>query len=82
MSDLPQIPTAEGEALLREAEVSSLDRLFSLNPELWTDSDWLEYVTEVRAQRVRWDKAEAEGKRRAPAAPKGKAKLDLGGIDL
>lgn len=80
----PMLPTAEGEALLREASPTSLDRLFSLNPELWTEADWLQYVTEVRAQRVRWDRAEAEGKKRAPAAPKPTkaGKIDLNGAEL
>jgi len=69
------MPTAEGEALLAEAVPSSLDLLFSRDPEGYSQRDIAEIVAELRAQRVRYDAAEAAGKRppRPKSAPKAKA---------
>lgn len=92
METSPQVPAAEGQLLLGEVAANSLELLFSKAPSLMTDDDLKAIVAEQRAQRRRWDMAEATGAKRAPKAPTEpkatKAKkalavpIDMTGIEL
>ena len=92
METSPQVPAAEGQLLLGEVSANSLELLFSKDPATITDDELKIIVAEQRAQRRRWDMAEASGAKRAPKAlpePKAtKAKkalaapIDMTGIEL
>lgn len=64
---------------LREASPSSLDELFSRDPEHYSTQDLDRIVHALREQRERWAKTEAEPKSRAvravKAAPRAAQKL-------
>lgn len=62
---------------LTEAQPESLQELFDKDPLSLTDSDVEKIVTELRAARALWVKAEAKGKK--VAAPKN---LSLADLDL
>jgi len=80
---------------LLEARVDSIDELFSRDPEGYTKgpdgtpatgTDMLAIVAGLRRQREIWEKAEAQGAKRAPslkAGATGKAKVaDLSDLGL
>jgi len=64
-----QIPQSQ---LLAEASEDSLSELFSRDPEGFTRQDRDQIVKALRAQRARFELAEAEGKK-APRQPKAAA---------
>ena len=70
---------------LLEPPTNTLDELFARLPPYDPESVRL-IVIELRRQREAWDKAESEGKRRAPsakkAAPPVPANISLAGLGL
>ena len=64
---IPQSPA------LGEASPDSLAELFARDPSGYAEQDWTRVITEMRAQRKRWQEAEASGRRPSAArAPKAK----------
>ena len=86
-------PTATAVSPLAEARIDSIDELFSRDPEGYTKgpdgspatgADMLAIVAGLRRQREIWEKAEAQGAKRAPS-PKAGAKpkvADLSDLGL
>ena len=83
MADQPTAPTASP---LAEARIDSIDELFSRDPEGYckgpdgtpaTGTDMLAIVAGLRRQRELWEKAEAQGAKRAPASPKASSKAKV-----
>lgn len=92
MTDSSQ-PIATATSPLSEARVESIDELFSRDPEGYckgpdgspaTGVDMLAIVAGLRRQREIWEKAEAQGAKRAPSTKAaGKAKVaDLSDLGL
>jgi hypothetical protein len=86
-------PTVPAASPLAEARIDSIDELFSRDPEGYCKgpsgtpadgSDMLAIVAGLRRQREIWDKAEAQGAKRAPSPKVGaKAKVaDLSDLGL
>lgn len=61
-------PQTEGQSPLAEASPSSLDEIFSRDPEGLQERDIVAAVSALRAKREDWMKAEAAGARSAPRA--------------
>lgn len=86
-------PAVSAISPLAEARIDSIDELFSRDPEGYakgpdgspaTGADMLAIVAGLRRQREVWDKAEAQGAKRAPSPKtKGTAKVaDLSDLGL
>lgn len=65
---------------LQEADPASLQELFDRDPLSLTDSDIDRIVTELRAQRARWEQGQSARAKKAPA--QNAVALDLSDLGL